>query len=141
MYECMDVLFAYKPPRMALASFCTLHLCVAPVCCCLHVCHVVGIPAHPHRRLREREAVVLADDGSLPPLAATGGARGQWGPLYGTWYADPSPVLTWKAAAVVGLLEARSEESFRKALHGAVAGALQAVQGRGDKGASWRLLC
>jgi hypothetical protein len=63
------------------------------------------------RRHKEREAVILADNGLAPPLCprqplrAERSAGPEYGATYGTECLEPGSLRKWKAAAVMRMLE------------------------------------
>eukprot|EP00884_Botryococcus_braunii_P001118 jgi/Botrbrau1/11006/Bobra.101_1s0004.1 len=68
------------------------------------------------RRMKEREAVALTDDGQAAPLYPKGPSYGG-GVLHGTDALDPSPLRRWKATAVISMLEKKcGEDTFKKLL-------------------------
>lgn len=76
------------------------------------------------RRMKEREAVALTDDGQAAPLYPKGLAYGG-GVLHGTDALDPSPLRRWKAAAVISMLDKKcGEDTFKKLLERLVMNAI-----------------
>ncbi|GAX73696.1 hypothetical protein CEUSTIGMA_g1148.t1 [Chlamydomonas eustigma] len=102
----------------------------------------LGINEVAYRRYKEREAVVMADDGKLPPLCLRSAARGsnggagggaeadsQYGSTYGTEALDPGPIRRWKAAAVMRMLEQKAgEDQFQRLLSSIVSKAVASMQ-------------
>lgn len=76
------------------------------------------------RRMKEREAVALTDDGQAAPLYPKGLSYGG-GVLHGTDALDPSPVRRWKATAVISMLDKKcGEDTFKKLLERLVMNAI-----------------
>ncbi len=80
--------------------------------------------ARVRRRMKEREAVALTDDGQAAPLYPKGLSFGG-SVLHGTDALDPSPLRRWKAAAVISMLDKKcGEDTFKKLLERLVMNAI-----------------
>ncbi|KAK9786681.1 hypothetical protein WJX73_000735 [Symbiochloris irregularis] len=83
-----------------------------------------------YRRWQQRELMLSLDDGSAPPLVYRHRAEGPWGPLHSIDALSPAPLLPWKAAAVVGMLEKRiGDDGFRRVVERMVTEACHTLAG------------
>ncbi|KAG1661347.1 hypothetical protein FOA52_005909 [Chlamydomonas sp. UWO 241] len=99
----------------------------------LFVRQLLGANETMYRRHKEREAVILADNGLVPPLCprqygAHGAAGAEYGATYGTECLEPGSIRRWKAAAVMRMLERKAgEDQFQRLLRSIVAKAAAAM--------------
>lgn len=84
---------------------------------------IFGYNEWAYRRLEERRALCMVDDGSLAPLCPRTQAKlaSQWGAMFGTQVLDPAGPRKWKANAVMAMLEKRiGQASFKRVLEGVI---------------------
>ncbi|GAB4818075.1 hypothetical protein N2152v2_005121 [Parachlorella kessleri] len=94
-----------------------------------------------YRRWREQAAIYSADNGDAPPLSWRGAATpSPWGRLYGTQALDPSDLPSLKATAVIGMLERRAGDMFKKHLERVVGAACHPEPGTAPTDANNRTL-